>query len=382
MTVEDQLPELMRERSSAPPLQLDRDLLRALIQARHRTRLALTAAAVVAVALVPAVAVNWLAPAPRSTVTPAASPLGPCVADPQTEPAGLLLAALDPGGGLTTVSADPADADAMLLSVNGKVTTLHGVPHLNRHPEVINASGVVAGVIGYKPIWMVRDGHYSVLPVPSWTVEGDVTGINARGDLVGWVDGKDVGRRALVWPAAAPGTVRELSTPDGWGSSAVAITDSGVIVGYLQDADEQRFRPYRWSVDGTGTTLPDPPADPSPSSGPIPPQVAVLAANGDWVLGTRGVRWNLRTGRADTYTGLAGELIDRQGRIFGEAGDDRDRPAVWVDGQVRMLPVPKATPVGEVQIISPDGTRARGVLWTDNAHRGDSPHYTLWTCGG
>jgi len=381
MTVEEQLSDLMRERSSAAPHDLDRAVLRARIKARHRTRLALSATAVIAAALVPVVAVDWLAPGPPPPLPPAASALGICVADPQTLPAGLLLATLHQGGGLTTVGTDPAHAGALLLSVNGKVTTLPGVPPQNSFPKVVNASGVVAGTTNYQPAWVVRDGHYRELPVPGWTVEVVVTGINARGDLVGFVgDTSGQRKRALVWPAAAPGTVRELATPDGWKSTAAAITDSGVIVGELQDtATEQLSRPYRWSVDGSGTALPDPPIDPSPSSGPIAPQVHVLAANGDWILGSRGVRWNLRTGRADTYTAITPELIDQQGRIYGV--DGTGRPAIWVNGVVQLLTLPNTNPRGTFHFTSVDATHALGAVLTIGSDLRGTRHYTLWTCG-
>lgn len=130
---------------------------------------------------------------------------------------------------------------------NGKLV-LQGVEKPNLYD--VNASGLVVGqdIIASKwvGVKVARDGSATVLPSnPAWeSFSADL--VNNAGDIVGTAD---VGTRetVVVWPASAPGTYRELSTPDVSSLTLVDVDEQGRIVvdtdsstgGFVRDTDGQ-----------------------------------------------------------------------------------------------------------------------------------------------
>jgi probable HAF family extracellular repeat protein len=73
--------------------------------------------------------------------------------------------------------------------------------------------------------------------------DGVATGINNRGQVVGRLE-RSVGTRAFLW---ANGQMQDLGTLYGWNSSAVAINDTGEVIGDLVGPEFRCRRSFRWS---------------------------------------------------------------------------------------------------------------------------------------
>ncbi|MGK5441073.1 hypothetical protein ACSNN7_04465 [Micromonospora sp. URMC 105] len=193
----------------------------------------------------------------------------------------------------------------------------------------VNTDGVVVGngwVDGTSRPWVYRGGAVELLPVPPGAAAASA--INGAGDIAGWREEADSGRKvALRWPAARPGTVEVLDAPAG--AVPQDITEDGTIVGTAGDwaqwtgwVRHPDGRVEALTVPGARTTLVD-------------------AAQGRWVVGRVDlgggaevkVRWNLRDG---SWSRLADELpwvqdVNSRGAVVG--GDRIAR-----NGTSRLLP--------------------------------------------
>jgi hypothetical protein len=118
----------------------------------------------------------------------------------------------------------------------------------------VNASGLIVGDAFADDrriaVTVGHDGGTTALPRdPAWdSSSADL--VNNAGDVVGIADA-GLRRTVVVWPAAAPGTYRELPTPDvdfldltdvDEQGRIVAVTDSGSGGGFVWDTDG-RWRP-------------------------------------------------------------------------------------------------------------------------------------------
>ncbi|MCC7407708.1 MAG: DUF3466 family protein [Phycisphaeraceae bacterium] len=148
-------------------------------------------------------------------------------------------------------------------------------------------------------------------------------GMNNNGMVVG-----QVGTRGFCWDPTT-GTMTSLGYLGGWGaSSAFAVNDSGVVVGY-STANPDTWRATRWMPDGTKLDLGDLPGGYSYSG-------AVDINNSGWVAGwgnvvdspsrTHGFVWNPGTQQMvdiGTLNGVATDsyamAINNQGWVLGES---------------------------------------------------------------
>jgi len=182
----------------------------------------------------------------------------------------------------------------------------------------------------HQDAWLYRDGRFTLLPGLRSTDVTVPTGINSRGDIVGYSQdptGPVATYHAVVWPAGHPGTVRELTVPGQPGAFAmgVGIDDDGTVLGWVGGRPGQTN--YIWPPRGA----------PYPLTGPAGVQfIEASAIRNGWVVGFGqmgqqlvGLQWNLRTGQAQVASteyplfisvnsrgtiGANGAIIHRNGR--------------------------------------------------------------------
>jgi hypothetical protein len=385
---------------------------------------ALTVAALVAVPLVAAgLAGRGPAPsgpvvtAPNSPAVAAEQPVAAppplpttCVAQRLPVPDGAtsaIVQAADPTGRYLVGLAYSESEEWTLLWDRGRLTVLTP-PTQSVDTMVVNASGVVAGS-GLRTFdggrdneqmaWVYENGTYRRLqlvhPGPGAGVE--ITGINARGEVVGnqGVLGKlkdDIGVRyplrvPVRWPAGE-GSPRALPLPEADADvSAAGIADDGTVVGHQVSRDDQLSRS---SDRGLVWVANDPPRELAAPGG-TGPGTSASAIAGDWVVGWSQAgdgfglsRWNLRTGAAATVDGLAFVGgVNRHGWVSGfvRAANGFETPAFAAGGKVVRLPsVDGAVPSREgpgAYTISEDGRVLSGLLVTGADER---PFPVRWTC--
>jgi probable HAF family extracellular repeat protein len=223
----------------------------------------------------------------------------------------------------------------------------------------INSHG---DVVGYRTrdfstfgtdAFVYRNGRFTLLPGLTSTDSTVAVAINANGNIVGRSEDTTVSPvawHAVIWPAAHPGTVREL-TVDGqsapW-ATAVDVDDDGTVLGQLGQRPTPEQRPYVWPADGPGYSLAAPAGTGYPEG---------AAIHDGWVAGTAitegdvgfsvPVRWNLRLGRAtvastEQGTGVA---VNRRGTV---ASVDA---LIYRNGRVQHLG-------GFVTVLADNGTAA------------------------
>lgn len=123
----------------------------------------------------------------------------------------------------------------------------------------INESGVVAGYsfvrridgpahpVKTAAVWRSRDAVVRGIALTSMTTDGEseATGINASGEVVGWVM-RGSTRRAILWRPQSDGTYAyvDLGTLGGPESVALGINDSGKVIGWSHVADQG----FRWAA--------------------------------------------------------------------------------------------------------------------------------------
>ncbi|MEV0134946.1 hypothetical protein AB0H83_41655 [Dactylosporangium sp. NPDC050688] len=341
---------------------------------RHAAVAGLTAAAVLATTVaVSAVtgrpqsmpAERTPVPLPTSTVAP---PLGECSMSKDTAPyvsrhpwveldrSWRVAVHLDAPG------TQPVEA---VRYTDGRVERIKGVPSDFRLTNV-NRAGDFAGVNGANDrAWVYRDRRFTRLVLPDGATDVSLTDINDAGDLLGTVATKQPSRfKVVVWPGGRPGRPRVLDTPDGASSRASGIAWDGTVVGDVIRGDV--ITPFLWHPDGTGEPLPLP-------AGHHGEKVAVGDLTGDWAVGT-GVRWNIRTGRADAVKGIDGAgVVDMYGRIFGLSDTADQHGVVWINGI--LVPVAQSFDGHKVYFkgVRDDGRQMYGFSAFDST-------WVRWTC--
>jgi hypothetical protein len=193
---------------------------------------------------------------------------------------------------------------------------------------------------------------------------GDVFGTLRRGEMVPG-DGPAPGGYnfhnggtardldVVVWPAASPESPRVITDPGE--ATVVGVAGPDRMFAAVQ-VGKSAQRPYSWSVTGEGGALPLP----AGWTG-----FSLQVAAGGYLYGTRDtdtlVRWNLSTGRIDTFTGSrVAQIVAGNGTGWFAVAEAHGTDTVLVapDGAVRTLPT------GTPRWIDPDGRRLVGTTET------------------
>jgi probable HAF family extracellular repeat protein len=111
----------------------------------------------------------------------------------------------------------------------------------------VNNRGQIAGFYSDPIVGSVRgffweDGVLTRLGTLGGTGGGWPTGLNNRGQVVGFSYNADELERAFLWQS---GVMRDLGTLGGFGSVAQAVNDHGVVVGYA-DTPNGELHAFRW----------------------------------------------------------------------------------------------------------------------------------------
>jgi hypothetical protein len=360
-----------------PPSTVDIDRAMRLGRRRERNRRGLAAGVLAGVAALAAAGVvtvtgDGAAPPPADRLATGGPTERTCAATPLPG-TGLEATAISPDGRF--VAGAHESTTKPVLWTDGPAVDLAVPAGVTATPHAVNDSGVVVGLArrGDRTLpFVVRDGGYAELALPSGASGGVAQGVGADGTVVGeawWPDGDS---RAVRWSASGAATA--LASTTRW-AAAYAVGDDATVYGTLDDGGT----PYAWGPDGAGRALPVP----AGSTGG-----KVFGVAGDYAFGHAGalrngrqdgakqsggdprwVRWQLSTGAVTELTGLSASGVDATGAVVGSAQRDGHRyPARWRDGAVVEL----STTVGGVVATSRDGTRLAGL--TDGAVP------TVWRC--
>ncbi|MFC3499522.1 hypothetical protein ACFOOK_00715 [Micromonospora krabiensis] len=302
--------------------------------------------------------------APPSSVTCEASWLPRPIAGPVA-----VANSVDPSGRYVVGDIGTGQEDGrVVLWSDGQAAVL---PAGARHAAAVNARGDVVGTSGDGTGWVYRNGKVRILATPPGYHAVLVSAVNGRGDIAGTARAAGDVHRAVLWSADHPQEYRLVGPP---GSAATGITDDGTVVGAMGEL------PYRWTPQGTGTTLELPDGH---------PRASVQSARGDWAIGMvpgaqQGgavqmlpVRWNLTTGAVSLlpFPGVAG--VAATGDLL--VGDGAPL-VVAPDGTSRRLPGRpdvRATEAGTYLAngISDDGLTVVGAVSEKQAYRP-----LVWRC--
>ena len=228
--------------------------------------------------------------------------------------------------------------------------------------------------------WVYRNGqlvNLAMLPGRSAVASG----VNARGDVVGWLEIDTSGTAAtessiaVEWPADRPDEIRTLS--DVPGAQALFIDDDGRVGGTVAG------QPYIWNADGTGHAL--------PVTYPGHWQGHVWDIVGDRAFGLldsgQGATsveiatvWDLATGTQTYYVlphALFNNRLTTDGTMMAtvvDASHDMSYPGVMItrDGRTSRLPENPGDSNDTMLEMTADGHTVIG--------RGDIQDSLIWTC--
>ncbi|GAA2348645.1 hypothetical protein [Dactylosporangium salmoneum] len=196
--------------------------------------------------------------------------------------------------------------------------------------------------VGTNGDFVTRGGRHSggkFSPLP------EVQAANSRGDVV------TTARSGPVSVGPAGEQLRPLQAPPGFTAHAVAISEDGIVAGYVERkvGELSDSAPVVW--DRTGRLLRQLPVPADARS------VLMMDITGDWVL-ARGVRWNLKTGAMDVIDNIWARYVDTQGRVYGDQPQMAPpHPGYWVNGAAAVLPVDGREWVGMITAVNDDGSR-------------------------
>jgi hypothetical protein len=163
-----------------------------------------------------------------------------------TDHVGHVFGAVTNDSGLTQTpavwSTNPATPPRLLGSAHGSTTWITG----------LSPSGLAVGyyhdnTTGRHAVRYVNGG-YQDLPVPPGAGESEADGVNARGDIVGTVNGDTI----ILWHGSDPGYTL-LPKPAGESAGATSIDDAGDILGVTSHDDV--FTDYLWTKSGKAVPL-------------------------------------------------------------------------------------------------------------------------------
>jgi hypothetical protein len=361
-------------------------------QRRRRAVTALVAAATGVAVAVPASVLLATGPRGDDTAPPVAPsrPVNTRTAGPtgQVACSPTALPWAEPGDYGFVFTVDPTGRHIIGSSRGGVAFTVwtDGVPRLVTIPDsqgnvsavAVNSAGVWIGYDQVPPPyhnWVYRNGAPQRLPLPSGYESSTVVDINQRGDVIGsaatvGAGGYNENRGVIVWPADAPASPRIINDPE---LTPLDIRDDGTIIA---------VRTWKYSNVTSVVAVIEP--DGTIKNVPIPKEAdrtTISQVDGDYAFGSRmepldasdpsrepqfhPVRWNLRTGQVEVFTGLPGGATGAPtGWMVASTGSDQ----VIVDprGEVKRL-----TGINGVAWIKADGRTLVG----DSAQRP-----TVWRC--
>ena len=144
-----------------------------------------------------------------------------------------------------------ADARGTLWD-NGTVALR--IPGATPHVRDVNAAGLIVGddVVNdsFVAVTIGRDGRSTVLADPAWS-SYTAKLVNNAGDIVGSAS-IGVTSTVVVWPASAPGTYRELPTPNVDTLFLTDVDEQGRIIAQTSSGDGGGFV---WDTDGQWRVL-------------------------------------------------------------------------------------------------------------------------------
>ncbi|MEV0806422.1 hypothetical protein [Micromonospora sp. NPDC050200] len=254
----------------------------------------------------------------------------------------------------------------------------------------VNDSGVTVGsgqdASGRSVAWAYVNGKVITLPIPEGYTGAEATAINARGDVAGVLFGGDR-TAAAVWRGTSANAQVDILPAPGR-AMAFGISDSGVVVGALDD--DQGGSAYMWNAQGQGShpTVPDglsssrmrgaqgewayadlfrrgvgpsgPTQVPSRTQHSrdrvaTPPTPDAQTADSQKVA----VVWDLRTGQATTVSGGEVRAVNSGGEMVVNH-DDRTASLRSADGTLRKLPSLPGENNAYAFAVSDAGTQAAG----------------------
>lgn len=288
----------------------------------------------------------------------------------------------DPSGRYLVGFAQSAEGSRSALLWDRGALTVLAPPTTDLDGLVVNAHGVVAGSGTVeqagkvrKVAWVYRDGTYTVLPQPGGLTEFiSVAGINEGGDILGSDNTLDFDSTTgdyypqqlpLVWPAAAPGTFRQLAAPTGPGMvRADDIDDDGTVVGARVSMPPDSGRnALVWRPDGT---VREPAAD------------SLTAVRDGWAVGfhnDEAVLWHLGDGTEKRLSLPFAVDVNAHGWVAGQVRQGKvEIPAIaFRAGKVMELALPQGAVPGTESVlattISDDGRVIGGAVAADTENR-------------
>ena len=236
------------------------------------------------------------------------------------------------------------DNGTVALRITGSTPHLHDV----------NAAGLIVGddIVNnrFVAVTVGHDGGTSVLPGnPAWDgYSADL--VNNAGDIIG-LAGIGLRHTVVVWPAKAPGTYRELPTPNVDYLSLTDVDEQGRIVAQTGSGSGGGFV---WDTDGQWRVL----ASQGPGGYGTPWAVRNGRVVGEMDNNTSyaAAEWNalgglVRTIRDGAITAVA---IGGNGIVGGRAFvNSQQRPVLWRDGTVAD-PLTAVAPTFALRGISDD----------------------------
>ncbi len=256
----------------------------------------------------------------------------------------------------------------------------------------MNDSGVVvghyraSGNITYACQW--QGGTFAPLPVAADVTNSFAFGVNASGIVVGYVQDAN-GSHAYAWGGASEPV---LELPAGMSSFARGINASGVVVGFYGSP----FHPCAWTG-GAFVPLPLPAGATSATASGVNADGRILGNFSD-ATGSHGCIWSDATATATVtpladpvsptggqITGVAATAIDASGQVSGRYADAGEvRPCVWPANSTpttppTLLPVPDGAGNTYTYKINAAGTRVVGASGV--APGGAIGHACTWFAG-
>ncbi|HSW17325.1 MAG TPA: hypothetical protein VLJ86_08875 [Ramlibacter sp.] len=145
-------------------------------------------------------------------------------------------------------SSGPAGERAVTWTADGAVSALTSTGQASR-ALAVNDPGLIAGVSGNaqsrRAVLWSAGGVVQELPLLPSLGASVATGMNARGDVVGYCATASDARRATLWPRGSSTAVDLGALPGHHASQALGINDSGDIVG--ESSSGQAVRAFIWS---------------------------------------------------------------------------------------------------------------------------------------
>ncbi len=239
-----------------------------------------------------------------------------------------------------------AETMAVMWDATGRVLFLFPLPRdAESSARAINDAGQVVGfsrgrgargvvlkpVVWDRPEFPVVHELFRVptpLPLPDGADDATAVGINAHGQVVGFVftDSRD---QAVLWDPGASATALPARSPDEIGSEAHAINVHGVIAGESSYVD----REDTGVVWGPGLRALRPPAGHSHNLALAINDLGEVAGRSSGPSGTTAVAWDAR-GRATVLPPLPGDTesqafaINAAGTVAGVSIGETDHTAV------------------------------------------------------